>query len=347
MDLVAQPVYIEHWAAYSATSTFGKREKDIRVEPSTKKKKKLHYFKQSDKRYPWDFWCEVIASKLGQLLHLDIAIYEPAYLKKPDGSYFWGCLCPLLNDPEAREEFVHGEDYLTPFKPDFETKRGTDHGYELILNAFDLAGGDQADLLKFHEMLVFDALICNRDRHQANWAFIRSKSEGPIPEPPPMGEEDEDWLKKLVDAAFDNFHARLAPIYDSGTSLGHNLLEGAMEQMLADPQSTGLLKFATGSKATAHLRWKGQRLRHDELLTQIGHVAPDLIIPALKKVTEGFDEKAVSELLDVIDDKVTPEIRRHLIPPEYMLTPIRKEFIKALLYLRHRKLCETLRRIQA
>ncbi len=46
--------------------------------------------------------------------------------------------------------------------------------YEMVRDALRMAGAKDPDLQRFHEMLVFDALICNRDRHQANWAIIRS-----------------------------------------------------------------------------------------------------------------------------------------------------------------------------
>lgn len=351
MELIAQPVYVEHWATYSATSSFGKREKDIRVEPGTDR---LYYFKQSDRRYPWDFWCEVIASKLGQMLGLDIATYEPAYLKKPDGSYFWGCLCPLLNDPKLNEEFVHGQSYLQVFKPDFETNRGTDHNYELIQQALKLAGGHEADLVKFHEMLVFDALICNRDRHQENWALIRSTKEEEIAPSRPLRidpKKSEKWsrtFEALAKIIFLGLSARLAPIYDSGTSLGHNLLEAKMAAILSEPSRAMLHKFASGPKATAHIRWQGERVKHDELLLNIGKRSPNDLLPALVKITEAFEPERVAELLEVIDAKVVrEEMRQDLIPAEYMLNPVRKAFIRELLYLRHQVLCKLREQIHA
>lgn len=345
MELVAQPEYVQHWATYSATSTYGKREKDIRVEPVTGR---LFYYKHSDKRYPWDFWCEVIASKLGQMLGLEIATYEPAYSKDENGNYIWGCLSPLLHDPQKGEEFVHGQSYLKVFKPDFETHRGTDHGYELIHQAFELAGGHEPDLLKFHEMLVFDALICNRDRHQENWALIRSqtKEEDVEGEVPKVG--DKNWLKDLVAFVMRSLHARLAPIYDSGTSLGHNLLEGKMEAMLTEPTRDALRRFATGPKSTAHIRWHGKRLRHDDLLLHIGNQDSKCLLPALVKVTKAFDPKQVADLLEVIDTKVVrEEVRKQLIPDQYMLNPVRKAFIRELLYLRHQELCKLREQIRA
>lgn len=351
MELVAQPEYVQHWATYSATSTYGKREKDVRVEPVTGK---LFYYKHSDKRYPWDFWCEVIASKLGQMLGLDIAVYEPAYSQDEHGHYIWGCLSPLLHDPKQGEEFVHGQSYLQLVKPDFETDRGTDHNYELIQKALQIAGGHEVDLSKFHEMLVFDALICNRDRHQENWALIRSLKDDTLTKERTHTDGTEagnPWVRifhSLSRIIFAGLSARLSPIYDSGTSLGHNLLEAKMDVMLAEPSRAALYRFATGPKATAHIRWDGERLRHDQLLLNIGRAAPERLLPALTKVTQAFDPERVAELLEVIDAKVVrEEVRKALIPAAYMLNPVRKAFVRELLYLRHQELCKLREQIHA
>jgi hypothetical protein len=355
MEYESRPVYIDHWPTAPSLSTYGKREKDVRIEPSTGQ---LYFYKHSDKRYPWDFWCEVIASKLGQLLGLDIATYEPAYSKVTEDKYVWGCFSPLLHDPSKGEEFVHGQSYLQFLEPGFDTDRGTDHNYELIRKALVIAVAKEPDLEKFHEMLVFDALICNRDRHQENWAIIRSAGIHPSPviRDHPIVKEgvDTNWLKQLVDEVRRMLSARLAPIYDSGTSLGHNLLEEAMKEMLLPEGMYKLVRFATGPKATAHIRFKGERLRHDVLLVEISKKHPKLVANALDKVLGKFDKAAIEKLLDVVDapvmreaDRMQREFHQELIPPAYVLTSTRKAFIRELLYLRHQELCKLREQIRA
>jgi len=344
MEFEARPVYIDHWPTAPSLSTYGKRAKDIRIDPSTGQ---LYFYKHSDKRYPWDFWCEVIASKLGQLLGLDIAHYEPAYSKVGPEKYVWGCFSPLLHHPHKGEEFVHGQSYLLAWKPGFDTHRGTDHDYGLIRKALTIAGAKDADLQKFHEMLVFDALICNRDRHQENWAIIRSAGTHPSlilqDRPAKKQRDDTSWLKQLIDEVMRMLSARMAPIYDSGTSLGHNLLETAMQDMLNEPDRMRLIRFATGPKATAHIRFNGVRLRHDELLRRIAMEHPKLMAAAMDRVLQKFDRGSIQTLLDRVDARVRFEAERmsqELIAPQYFLTDIRKAFIRELLYLRHQELCK-------
>lgn len=109
-----------------------------------------------------------------------------------------------------------------------------------------------------------------------------------------------------------------------------------------------LHKFASGPKATAHIRWQGERVKHDELLLNIGKRSPNDLLPALVKITEAFEPERVAELLEVIDAKVVrEEMRQDLIPAEYMLNPVRKAFIRELLYLRHQVLCKLREQIHA
>ena len=63
----------------------------------------------------------------------------------------------------------------------------------------------------FAGYLILDALVANQDRHEQNWAVLR---------PQLQGEPD-----------------RLAPSYDHGTSLGHNLTDTERESRLRDPES--------------------------------------------------------------------------------------------------------------
>lgn len=121
-----------------------------------------------------------------------------------------------------------------------------------------------------------------------------------------------------------------------------------MDVMLAEPSRAALYRFATGPKATAHIRWDGERLRHDQLLLNIGRAAPERLLPALTKVTQAFDPERVAELLEVIDAKVVrEEVRKALIPAAYMLNPVRKAFVRELLYLRHQELCKLREQIHA
>lgn len=120
-----------------------------------------------------------------------------------------------------------------------------------------------------------------------------------------------------------------------------------MQDMLNEPDRKRLIRFATGPKATAHIRFNGVRLRHDQLLERIAMEHPKLMAAALDRVVQHFDKAAVHQLLDKVDsrvrfeaDRMRQEFHQELIAPQYHLTDTRKAFIRELLYLRHQELCK-------
>lgn len=73
-------------------------------------------------------------------------------------------------------------------------------------------GPDQMDGFDvFAGYVVLDAVIANRDRHEENWAVLRSQLTG--------------------------HPDRLAPTYDHASSLGYNLSDGRRQRCLEDPEA--------------------------------------------------------------------------------------------------------------
>ncbi len=155
--------------------------------------------------------------------------------------------------------------------------------------------------------------------------------------------------------------ARLAPIYDSGTSLGHNLLDEKMERMLNEKskESSSSISPTTGPKATAALRFeRGGVMRHDQLLQLVGHHSPEALVPAGPSHCHCFQGiglvaawivalKQWTTLLMAEAAKMRSATGQELIPPAYVLSPVRKAFIRELLYLRHQELCKLREQIRA
>lgn len=316
---------ITAWEAKPQFSRYGKRLKDVYESP----KGDLYYFKQSDLRYPWEFWCEIIASKLGQSLGLDIADYNTAVIQNgnDDGSDLWGCMSTLLQ--KENQAFIHGQEYLLEIDPGFDTKKGTSHSYQLIRKVLKMQNLDH-QLDHLHEMIAFDALICNRDRHQENWAILQTTATTkPTMETPGVVKKtfvlpDEEGHKTELDYYQ---HSRLSPIYDNGTSLGHNLTEDGLTMHLRDEER--MMRFAAGKKSQTHIRWNGKKLKHDDLIANIYHSESESMARTLKKVIESHDENVLNEILEGVDRCYDQDNE------VYKLTRIRQEFIVRLLTLRH------------
>lgn len=157
-----------------------------------------YLLKRSQKRYPDQFWGEIIAYRVGQLLGFDTPATFVAYDRR---SGVVGALVQWFYDDQS-ERFVPAGDFLHIIKPSFDRKLGKAHNLldnmavARILSMSKQGGLKGVDWRNWWaDALAFDALIGNTDRHQENWGFILSPSLGKM---------------------------RFAPLFDNGTSLGQD-----------------------------------------------------------------------------------------------------------------------------
>lgn len=150
-------------------------------------------------------WAEKIACELAQLLGLPHAHYE---LARFDGRA--GVISPSLVARGAR--LIHGNELLVTFVTGYGTNeskvyRQREHTIRRLLSYFKASaetvgapyGFEQSPEIQtaldvFIGYLMFDAWIANQDRHDLNWALLRT-SDG---------------------------NTFLSPSYDHGSSLGRN-----------------------------------------------------------------------------------------------------------------------------
>lgn len=67
----------------------------------------IFFFKEAHKKYETEFWSEVIASKYGQLLGLNVLDYNVGYYKGR-----LGCLSKRMVEVENGESLYHGVEIL-------------------------------------------------------------------------------------------------------------------------------------------------------------------------------------------------------------------------------------------
>lgn len=179
-------------------------------------------------RYGEDF-AEVVSSHLAPLLGVSSAQVLFATRQGIDGVI-------SKNVAPKGLELVHGATWLPAHGvPDFQRgdkyRRGhslrnihnaligvaapPDNVYPEELTAFDAFAG----------MCIFDAWISNQDRHEDNWAVLNPmiRREGLVP--------------------------RLSPIYDNGSSLGFNVSESNMSNMLTDSVNPRIEQWSARAKA--------------------------------------------------------------------------------------------------
>jgi hypothetical protein len=296
----------------------GKRIKKVVTNPNDEM---LYYFKEPKEKYPWEFWNEIIAYEIGIQLGFNTLKYCVALLDDTVG-----CLSPSMTDSE--EELIHGQQFLTQIYPSFETKKGIDHNFQLIKNFFESNLKYNKIMDSFIEMLIFDSIIGNRDRHQQNWALIR-KIDVKIEKPSIF-----DKLKKnkahIKIQITENIN--FSKLFDNGNCLAYNIIEESIDDFINNEEKRN--KYIFGEKATSHVRWDGDCIPHLDLLTNIYEHHNTLMDLIINKVHENYSKINISDIINSIDNGII------FANKKYNLTDKRKKIIIILIETRIQKLFE-------
>ena len=271
-------------------------------------------FKESHKRYPNEFWAEIIASRIGELIGVPTPEAYCARLGDKYAALVKYFLRVKLNLPKAGyiecielEDLFEGGEYIVRRDPTFERKRGEQH------NIFDVESvfkemKEETLFGDFLKILIFDTIIGNTDRHQDNWGFIVGKDE-----------------------VF-----QLAPAYDNSTSLGSELVEGKLDGFLEN-NAVKLKKYI--AKGCPHLRWSKdgsnlERLDHFQFLENLCKDKP-FAIHFIKEMTIFTDEQVENILSGLCQINITN--------PKYRLSETRRKLIKSIICVRRDLLKERFR----
>lgn len=332
---------ITKWVEKPHKQTEGTRDKRVLISPDDGA---VYYFKTSIKKmkkdYKMEFWSEVIASRIGRWLGFDTAEYNVAVLDEPNGLLV-GCLSQSIYDPQ--EETMHsGYNILVAYDAAFKQyyKEEGYHNLKRIYEALEHQGLEHL----FYDMLecwLFDLIIGNGDRHSENWAVIFSKSI-----PTLLGilaqllelksTIDQEDLQERRYSLLEQLRSltHLGHIYDSGSSLGREIKEHKIPQMLRDKRMfTAYLDRAKGDisvrQGASRKSWENFELLKEDYGTLINER-----ITFLREKAVGNKE----ELRNIINE-IDADVREH-IPECYRLSTERKELIFRLVYERIKRMID-------
>lgn len=155
-----------------------------------------YLFKESIASYPDQFWTEIVAYLISLELKVITPEAFPALRQDDSGNFVCGALIKWFYDVQ-KEKFVHASQYFQRLNPDFDNDKGSQHNIRDFLVITRTIRQTQnlrtSSSQWLSNMVLFDALIGNTDRHQENWGFI----------------------------FFDDDSVEFSPLFDNGTSLGH------------------------------------------------------------------------------------------------------------------------------
>jgi hypothetical protein len=257
-----------------------------------------YMFKKSNKRYVDQFWGEVVAYQVGTILGVQV---PPAYAALNSDTGICAALIEWFYiDGEA--SLVSGGNYMQLIDPNYDRKFGAMHNFRwvnVISRAMKKWSTQNQDKF-WAEAMLFDALIGNTDRHQENWGYLFVKS-----------------------AQKDNI-ASLAPLFDNGTSLGHE----RFPHLLTKWQDSDYEEYII--KGTHHMKWdKGEepRSQHFDMIRRIVGMFPSL--------KDGLNAMIVNFNIDEVA-KNLETLKKLSLPVE--LSSERADLYLKLLSLRKRKL---------
>ncbi len=343
-------VYITGWDELIWFSTGGTRDKKYLNNPETGKK---YFFKESAQKYPYEFWSELIAYQLGQMLGFNVLKYEVAINGRTIG-----CISESMLDSDQKVLVEIGK-LMQRYNPEFsaETKSGRkEYTFQLLERTFQSQRLGVA-LERIFEVLVFDTIIGNGDRHQENWAFIDStahieklfeRANELVQSLPPnrsfkslfSNPRNMKSLFKPKPRPIDfknlpeNLFLEFSPIYDSGSSLARECTSEKIEALLQDD-----VRFkAYINRGESELHWNGKKISHFHLLHELQQdplYAP-LIRDIINRVLEKFNKSEFEMIIQAIDDGVPQDFDNVKLPEP------RKKLLIKLVSLRIEKLREYL-----
>lgn len=318
MDDCNQVICVDEWAideVYDGVYPKGAREKDVYFSPQAPlepwiKAAHRYLLKKSFARYPWQFWMEIIAYRVGQLVGVDV---PPAFVgmrhEEGDGTPNYGALIEWFYSPST-DHYVDGGHFMTEAIPDYDVKKGSQHNLRTIIGLPIIFEGHREEWINYWStVLAFDTIIGNTDRHQDNWGLVFIVGT----EVPGMANV------KYIE------HERSSPAFDNGTALGHEILEKNFSKF--NDEAYLQRYFTNPAKARHHMKWS------------LDEKEPMNFFQFMKRFVTEYPQ--VRERVQNITNFSQSELENRLYPlaslidyPEYRLTEARLAFTIRLMMKR-------------
>lgn len=346
---------ITDWEINRFVSTGGTRSKNIAIHPETLDQ---YFFKTSqidiydNVKYPTEFWSEIVSSKVGQLLGFNMLDYNVAFNNNQRQKL--GCISKsmVINEENRLTEGVtYLQGYDSKYNPNLREDQ-VKYTFQFIhkaLKSFEL----EHYINNIIEIIIFDAIVGNSDRHQENWGTItrfndvlsevdKKLSNGKLNFGVKIMRFLLNLLKKIHDDSDFSPNKKIlslqtiivpnsfAPIYDSGCCLGRELSNERLDRML---NNSNMLE-AYVNKGVSEIRWEGKskKQKHFDLVNLVKSDYKSNVVEIIKRVNDRFDKKKLENLVFNVDKDLPKNL--HALK----LCDKRKELMIKIITLRIEKL---------
>jgi len=332
---------ISDWQEKPHFQTGGTRNKVIVENPDTGE---LYYFKTSLKKikidYKYEFWSEILASEIGNELGFATLKYDIAWHKDEIG-----CLSQsMINTNKGK--LSEGINYLRGYDPNYnpdDKKSHSQYTFSFIEKALD-AYSLKNEMHHLVKTIIFDSLIGNRDRHQENWGFVVyayfEKTVDKIRNIVLASKifkflikyyyRKGEVSKKELDIILYAMKGVFSPIYDSGSSLGRELADNKIDEMLKD--DTKMEEYINHDRC--EIRWTDEKISHFELIKLIKEktIYKNVVEYEIKRISEKFNKSNIEKIIEDVDKELPNKFIQYKLPDN------RKKLIGKFVLLRLEKL---------
>ena len=230
---------------------------------------------------------EWLASQLGKILGVSCAEVEL-------GSYHGrkGSLSLLItNKKDEHLELNEGVAFIKELYPRYDAKKMIDISSDGTCTYYCLdqvlkATQEYLPTQFWIEVLLFDFIIGNTDRHQSNWALLKDEAG----------------------------QYRQSPLYDNGSSLCSYVEEEQFERLFS--KDTGPMRRLTDTGSRSRIRIDGSKKKeptHKEVVRYILDQYPRSAVPTARNFLEKLTQNEIDRLLNELPNDIFPEKRKALV----------------------------------
>jgi len=358
-EYIPKFIDISNWNKKPYSSTGGTRAKNIYINLENERE---YFFKGSKKlkdgtfKYPSEFWSEIISSKVGQWLGFNLLDYNIGYDINDEQQI--GCISESMVI-HTENKLSEGVEYLRGYDPTYIPSRDESrYTFQFIRETLDSFGLSHLES-DFIEMLVFDAIIGNSDRHQENWGFISNFKETldeinlRLKDNKGIFKKFELRIKRTIAKAAqelgssesvksNNLNKNIlktqssiiktsfSQIYDSGCCLGREFKDDKIVKMLNNP----IMIENYVLRGKAEVRWDEgtQKPKHFDLLGELKQEFTELYSNLDENLKLRYSEENLKTLIFNIDRNLPEKLSK------FKLSDNRKNLIVKLIPLRLEKL---------
>lgn len=237
-----------------------------------------YLYKRSNKKYPDQFWGEIVAYHVGCELGV---VVPPTFAAFDSETGTSGALSEWFYEDDMAN-FVSGGNFMQMIDAEYDRKIGDWHNFrwvEMIALVYARTDRSNDDWRSYwSQALLFDALIGNTDRHQDNWGYLLAPLQGP------------------------NRMASLSPLFDNGTSMGNE----KWPHLLVNWNDADYERYI--AKGTHHMRWEKddpKRCGHIEMIRRIAQALPETVA-AMRQMIDDFSLEEIRCKLEYFQELQVP-----------------------------------------